>query len=133
MMIGAENGVFGSQKWEKGDMALADRRGKKRIPAEFKVDCIHAEDFIISYTRDISADGMFICTNNPPAVGQKVILHFTVDGLEEVQVAARVQWINTDCKPCDLGMGVKFIKPRVTVQKEILSAVNKVAILDGVA
>ncbi len=114
-------------------MATADRRGKKRIPAEFKVDCIHAEDFIISFTKDISADGMFICTDNPPEVGQKVILHFTVDGLEEVQVAGRVQWINTQGKRADHGMGIKFIKPRVTVQRDILSAVNKVAILEGAA
>ncbi len=112
-------------------MGTAERRGNKRIQAEFKVDCIHAEDFLISFSKDISADGMFICTENPPEKGQKVILHFTVDGLEEVQVAARVKWVNTEGKRIDHGMGVKFIKPRVAVQREILNAVNKVAVLEG--
>lgn len=114
-------------------MGSADRRDKRRIPAEFKVDCIHSEDYIISFTRDISADGMFIRTENPPAVGQKVILQFTIDGLENVEVAGRVAWVNTEGNPRDFGMGVKFIKPRVAVQRDILSAVKKVAVLEGAA
>jgi uncharacterized protein (TIGR02266 family) len=114
-------------------MGTADRRGKKRLAAEYKVDCIHAEDFIISLTRDISADGMFICTEHPPAVGQKVILKFSIDGLEDLELAGRVAWVNTSGDRRDHGMGIKFIKPRVSVQREILSAVNKVAVLEGVA
>ena len=114
-------------------MGTADRRGKKRVPAEYKVDCIHAEDFIISLSRDISADGMFICTEHPPAVGQKVILKFSVDGLEDLELAGRVAWVNTTGERRDHGMGIKFIKPRVSMQREILQAVHKVAVLEGVA
>ncbi|OIP50419.1 MAG: hypothetical protein AUK28_01895 [Desulfobacterales bacterium CG2_30_60_27] len=114
-------------------MGTADRRGKKRVPAEYKVDCIHTGDFIISQTRDISADGMFICTENPPAVGQKVILKFSVDGLEDLELAGRVAWVNTTGDRRHHGMGIKFIKPKVSMQREILNAVNKVAVLEGVA
>lgn len=111
-------------------MATLDRRGKQRIPAEFKVDCIHDEDFIISFSRDISVDGMFICTRNPLEVGQKVLLNFSLEGFEGFQVPARVVWVNTNGSPKDFGMGVKFIKPRVSMKREILTAVKKVAVLD---
>ena len=114
-------------------MATADRRVKNRVAAEFKVDCIHDEDFIISFSKDISVDGMFIRTENPPAIGQKLVLHFSLDGQEKLEIPARVVWVNTSGSPRDFGMGVKFINPKAGMRRDILAAVNRVAVLEKAA
>lgn len=111
-------------------MAAVERRGKKRIPVKFKVDCIHAEDYLISFSKDISADGMFIHTENPPEVGRKIELHFSIDGVEKLKVPASVVWVNRSGEPKDYGLGVKFIRPGAALKDSIMRAVNKVAVLE---
>jgi len=111
-------------------MATVDRRGGKRIPVKFKVDFIHDEDYLISFSRDLSVDGMFIHTENPPDVGQRVELQFSMYNVEKLEVSAKVVWVNRSSSPKDLGMGVKFIKPKAALKRDILSVVNKVAVLD---
>ena len=119
----------------KGGMRMAakDRRESKRIPIKFKVNCINEKDFIISFSKDISADGMFIRTTTPPEVGQKITLHFSLGGIAEQEVSARVVWVNRpgDPQAPDVGMGVKFIKPKASLKRDILNAVNKVAVLQA--
>ncbi|MEW6671258.1 MAG: PilZ domain-containing protein [Thermodesulfobacteriota bacterium] len=111
-------------------MAAAERRERKRVPVKFRVDCIHEEDYLISFSKDISADGMFIHTENPPEVGRQIELHFSIDGVEKLEVPARVVWVNRAGSKKDFGLGVKFIRPRVMVKDSIMRAVNKVAILE---
>ena len=111
-------------------MAATERRGKKRIPVKLKVDCIHEEDYIISFSKDISADGMFIHTENPPEVGKRIELHFSIDGVEKLEVPASVVWVNRTGDPKDFGLGVKFVRPSVRVKDSIMRAVNKVAVLE---
>ena len=104
-------------------MAATERRGKKRIPVKLKVDCIHEEDYIISFSKDISADGMFIHTENPPEVGKRIELHFSIDGVEKLEVPASVVWVNRTGDPKDFGLGVKFVRPSVAVKDSIMRAV----------
>jgi len=111
-------------------MAAAERRGKKRIPVKLKVDCIHEEDYLISFSRDISADGMFIHSENPPEVGKRIALHFSIDGVEKLEVPASVVWVNRSGDLKDFGLGVRFIRPSVALKDSIMRAVNKVAILE---
>ncbi len=111
-------------------MAAAERREKKRISIKFKVDCIHEEDYLISFSRDISADGMFIHTEKPPEAGQRIEVHFSIDGVEKLKVPARVVWVNRSGDPKDFGAGVKFIRPSVALKESIMRAVNKVAVLE---
>ena len=86
--------------------------------------------YLISFSRDISADGMFIHTESPPEVGQKVDLHFSIDGVEKLKIPARVVWVNKSENPKDAGVGVKFIRPKAALKESIMKAVNKVAILE---
>ena len=113
-------------------MATANRREKKRIPARFKVDYIHEEDYIISFSKDISVDGMFIRTESPPEVGQKITIKFPMDDGKKIKVSAHVVWVNMSGAQKDYGMGVKFIKPSAALRQDILKAVNKVAVLNGI-
>lgn len=113
-------------------MAATERRDRKRIPARFKVDFIHDEDYIISLSKDISVDGMFIRTEKPARVGRKITLNFPADDGKKLQVAADVVWVNRSGDQKDFGMGVKFIKPSAALKQDILKVVNKVAVLNGV-
>ena len=67
-------------------MTSINRRIGMRVPANFKVDYIHKGDYILSFNKNISVDGMFICTENPPAVGQHIDLIFTLGAGRQAQV-----------------------------------------------
>jgi uncharacterized protein (TIGR02266 family) len=108
-------------------MRNQERRVNERVTVEFKVSYIHEGDFLISYSKDISADGMFIYTEDPPAVGDRPQVTFTVND-DEISLQAEVIWVNTSKSPKDCGMGVRFIKPPAKLRKEILKLVNKVAV-----
>lgn len=106
-----------------------ERRISQRVPARFKVSFVHEGDYLISHSRDISVDGMFLYTERPPAAGEKTILTFTLGNIQEFEVAARVVWVNQQQDAKDRGMAVKFIKPTRELQTNILKVMNKVAIL----
>ena len=114
-------------------MVSVDRRGSERVPVKFKVDCIQENDYLISFSKDISADGMFIRTEKPLDVGQKLVLHFSLEDAKELEVAARVVWMNKSGDQKDFGMGVKFIKPKADLKRDILNAVKKIAVLENQA
>lgn len=109
-------------------MAFAQRRSQHRVAARFKVDYAHEDNYLISYSKDISIDGMFICTKNPPAVGTYLRLVFSIEGIHEVMVGARVVWAaatGTD----NPGMGVKFLDPPEHLKEAVLDMVNRIAIV----
>ena len=113
-------------------MTVPERRINKRVPAKFKINYIHDQDYIISYTRDISVDGMFVFTQNPPGAGEITKLTFSIGELDKLTIDARVMWVNDVELKKDAGMGVKFIKPPVVLRKAIIDIVNRVAVLPGV-
>ncbi len=113
-------------------MAAIERRTNKRIPAKFKINYIHDKDYLISYSRDISVDGMFVYTENPPSVGELTKLTFSIADLDQVEVTSKVMWVNTAGLKKDAGMGVQFVNPPAALKKAILEIVNRVAVLQGV-
>ncbi len=108
---------------------LRERRVNKRIPAEFKVSYIHEGDYLISHSKDISVDGMFIYTSEPPPVGDTPRLTFSLNG-REFSVTARVVWVNQEADGPDQGMGVQFLDPPEEFRQAILALVRRVAILN---
>lgn len=113
-------------------MIPKDRRVNQRVPAKFKVNYIHDGDYLISYTKDISADGMFIYTENPPAAGEEVKLFFSLGDLPIVTVWARVIWVNRkkSKEDQDAGMGVQFLGLPHATREAILQVVNKIMVGD---
>lgn len=102
-----------------------------RIPANFKVDYIHKGDYILSFNKNISVDGMFICTEDPPPVGQHLELIFSIGEVQEVEVAAIVVWVNMSGPGKEKGMGVQFLSPLSPELKEnIVQIVDRVAVLE---
>lgn len=107
-----------------------ERRIYARVPASFRVDYIHEEEYIISFNRDISVDGMYLCVKNPPPPGSHLKLVFSIGELIEAEVAAIVAWINLSGPPAEHGMGLQFLEPPAREIKEtILKYVTKIKIL----
>jgi len=111
-------------------MTDQDRRNNLRVPTEFEVNYIHDGDYVISLSKDISADGMFIHTAHPPQVGDTPTLIFSIGELRDVSVQAQVMWVNTKENGLDCGMGVQFINIPDDLKAAILHIVNRVAVFD---
>jgi len=111
-------------------MATSDRRIIQRFPMDFRVDFIHDGNYIISCSRDISMDGMFVSTSNPPPVGSHVNLIFSNEGNLDIEVAALVVWSKGAGQYRNPGMGVQFLSSLPQpVKKNILKNVDQVMIL----
>ncbi len=106
-----------------------EKRKSNRIPVQFDVNIVHDEDYLISFTRDISADGMFINTATPVAKGEMLSVAFAVGGEEPIKVDAKVVWMNVDGPEIDRGMGLQFANVSPETKKNILLLVNRIAIL----
>lgn len=110
-------------------MNNSERRYNARVSARFDVSCLHEGDYLISFSKDISVDGMFICTDTPIDTGSIIELYFKIDDLK-LDLDAKVVWINSSGTKKDRGMGVKFINLDSAGRGNILRAVNRVAILE---
>ena len=61
-----------------------ERRVNERVSVKFKINYIHAGDYLISNSKDISVSGMFIYTENPPPIGETITLAFSLEDTEEL-------------------------------------------------
>lgn len=113
-------------------MAKEESRAGPRATARIRVDYTHEGNYLISCTENISADGIFVCTDAPPPVGTVVQLVFSVGDLNEVAVAARVAWVGRPGRVSEPGMGLRFLDPPPPLREAVLELVHRVAILDEV-
>ena len=108
---------------------MEERRASQRIPSRFEINHIHEGDYLISYSKDLSVDGMFVSTNSPPAVGEETKLTFSIGDIDRVTVDARVVWVSTSDLEDKAGMGVEFIDPPDFLRDAILENIKKIAVL----
>jgi Tfp pilus assembly protein PilZ len=94
-----------------------ERRTSDRALVKFQVNYIHKEDYLISFSRDISVDGMFLCTENPPSVGDYPRLSFSIGEMENVTVTAKVVWVSPTGSAAGPGMAVQFLELPPTILK----------------
>jgi uncharacterized protein (TIGR02266 family) len=111
-------------------MSEADRRSSIRVPGKYEINFINEGDYLISFSKDISVDGMFIQTDSAPAVGELTQLTFSIGNIDEISVNAKVVWVNHPDTTGDPGMGVKFVKPPKKLKETILTMVKRVAVLE---
>lgn len=111
-------------------MASQEKRRNTRLPAQIEVNIHHDDDYIISLSKDISVDGMFISTDNLPPVGSMQKLTFSIGNLKKVTVKAMVMWVSKNENGRDHGMGVQFIDVSEELKDVILHIVNRVAVFD---
>ncbi len=111
-------------------MSTSEQRINRRVEASFEINYVHEGDYLISFSKDISADGMFIYTENPPAVGTTTRLSFAIDeNRSPFNVAAKVIWVNTSGGSKDKGAGVQFMAPSKEIKEAVLKFVNRVAVV----
>lgn len=104
----------------------------QRFPVDFRVDFIHAGDYLISCSRNISMDGMFINTQSPAPVGTHVNLIFPAEGKHDVEVAALVVWNREKSSFHKQGMGVQFLSPLPqAVKEDFFKDIDRIMILSG--
>jgi len=111
-------------------MSEANQRKDNRLPVDFKVECLHEGDYLLSFSKNISLGGMFICTEDPPEPGSKLTLIFPVEKFYQAEVLAIVVWVNKPPDSRETGMGVQFLSPVPPYLKdEIIKNVKRVEIL----
>ncbi len=110
-------------------MLKDERRVNKRADIKLEISYVHENDYLISFTKNISADGMFVETEEPPAVGSTIKLIFSIGNLKKMEINAEVIWINKGALSKDHGMGLKFLNMPVKDKDAILKEINIVAVL----
>jgi uncharacterized protein (TIGR02266 family) len=111
-------------------MSTDNRRAEERVPVDFQVNYIHEEDYVLSFSKNISLGGMFLCTPDPLEPGSKVKLLFPVEEYYQAEVMAVVVWVNNSSSAGAIGMGVQFLSPLDSNLKEsIMKHIKRVEIL----
>ena len=111
-------------------MSIDHRRDLDRVPVEFQIYYIHEGDYVLSFSKNISLGGMFLCTSDPPEPGSKLKLIFPVEEYYEAEVMAVVIWVDRSPKVGRIGMGVQFLSPLSSNLKEsIMKDIKRVEIL----
>jgi uncharacterized protein (TIGR02266 family) len=111
-------------------MSAGNCRSEERAPVDFQVDCIHEGDYVLSFSKNISLGGMFLCTPNPPEPGSRVKLIFPVEEHYHTEVMTVVVWVNMSPNAGETGMGVQFLSPLSShVKEKIMKQIKRVEIL----
>ena len=118
-------------------MSAENQRTEDRLPLEFQVYYIHEGDYVLSFSKNISLGGMFLCAPDPPDPGSKVKLIFPVEDYYEAEVMAVVIWVDRSPKLGKVGMGVQFLsKLSANLKESIMKNVKRIEILkefEGIA
>ena len=111
-------------------MSNDSRRTESRVSVDFQVDYIHEGDYVLSFSKNISLGGMFLCTPDPLEPGGKLKLIFPVEEYYQAEVMAVVVWVNRSPNVGEIGMGVQFLSPLSSNLKEsIMKDIKRVEIL----
>jgi len=89
------------------------RRSSARYPMRVDVSCSNEHHLIASgRAENISTGGLFVVTETPAAVGERVTIRFSLPGLEQQSIArCEVVWCRLPDAAADAapGMGLRFV------------------------
>ncbi len=100
-----------------------ERRIARRVPARWQVHFIHEGEYQPSVSEDVSIDGMYLRTEEPPASGNHMIVNFRLDGIGEIE--AETQVVRVQPRERDWGVAVRFIDLPPAARKRIYSFVGE--------
>lgn len=91
---------------------MDERRVDERAEIEVEVRYRTIQEFLAAYSRNISGGGLFIRTSQPQPLNQRVLLKFTLPGLDHsFEMGGVVVWFNTSPRSAfPVGMGIKFLE-----------------------
>jgi len=86
-----------------------ERRRSERTDYVVRVDYKTVDELFSEFARNINEGGLFVETEQPPAVGSMVALEFQIPGgSEPIQVMGRVIRTSEGERDEPLGMGIEF-------------------------
>ena len=111
--------MVGPTESEKQEIAEAERRLKEarkfleprsqRISMEAKITLRSQTNFFVGFSENISEGGIFIATQSPPDIGEKVEISIPLlDGSQSVSVEGIVRWHRSMTNGMPAGCGVQF-------------------------
>lgn len=109
-----------------------NRREHDRWDTDLSVDWSSGENFLFSYITNISEMGIFIRSDDPPAVGTNLRLRFGSENGAPLELDGQVVWINPvkpDGDNPNPGMGVRFRALTPDQREEIVRMVRTIAYL----
>ena len=106
-------------------MAPSDRREQTRTPVLLKVQYNEPQDLLSDYLTDLAEGGLFIRTNVPFTVGQRLSFSVSFPGLmDPMELQGVVRWKMVPAQPDDpAGVGVEFLFPDDTTKEQIAKLV----------
>jgi uncharacterized protein (TIGR02266 family) len=110
-------------------MSATRNRAAERATARLQVNYTYEGCYLISFSRDISADGIYVCADHPAPVGTHLTLVFSFPNHQQISSLARVVWSDLDARSGQRGMGLQFLDPPPMLREVILDIVNRIAIL----
>ena len=86
-----------------------ERRLSPRAPVTVRVDYSTVDSIFSEFTRNINEGGLFIESETPLPLEDKVQLHFRLPGVDDpFKVDGRVAWIKESGADGPAGMGIEF-------------------------
>jgi uncharacterized protein (TIGR02266 family) len=106
---------------------MEERRKDPRVEVEVEVRYRTAQEFVAAYSRNISGGGLFVRTGHPEKLNQKVLLRFTLPGVDpHFEVRGIVVWSNAVSRGSfPAGMGIKFLEITPEDSKRIAEFVQR--------
>ncbi len=89
-----------------------ERRGSGRAPAELPIEYDRLNAFLSDYTQNISRGGTFIRTEQPLAVGGRLVFRIRAPELGELWLDGIVRWVTSPDQATaesPAGMGIEFV------------------------
>jgi type IV pilus assembly protein PilZ len=111
-----------------------DRRAEVRWPVDFDVDYRIEGTYLFASIIDISALGIFVCTDVPLPQGTRLHLRFTppvelgAPAASPFELDGEVVWVAHE--PGHTGMGVRFLNVDLGMHQRLLELVRAIAYLD---
>lgn len=111
---------------------FVERRVTDRVPVRFDVNYRQDETYLFSQASNISELGIFLATCEPAEVGTEVELQFKAagDASSNLEVRARVMWVEKGEGGAEPGMGLMFLDPEPEVRDRIRALIRTMAYLD---
>jgi uncharacterized protein (TIGR02266 family) len=107
---------------------------RKSLKAELRVYYGSSQDIVLyGYSVDVSCGGLFLKTETPFFVDEKVLLSFTLPDVHKtINCKAKVAWVNSKDKPCKpelpTGIGLEFLD----LSSEYFDSIQSLLKHDGV-
>jgi uncharacterized protein (TIGR02266 family) len=86
-----------------------ERRRSARTPVVVRVEYGTVDALFSEFTRDVNEGGLFVATDTPLALDERVHLHFRLPGSDEpIRGSGRVVWTRGTGEDEPAGMGIRF-------------------------